>query len=423
MDHQQIYAAVHDPAGDPGTSMGAEEAWRRVADVLDAGHARIRAAVGASAKDWIGGAATLVRAAFDPLHAWADITVQDAATVSAQLTDQGFHAAELRRKVPPPMSDEAVRALVNLAPGSMGGLTVSDADVASVASRIHRESSDYHRSVDLMRAYQHDSDRRAGTIDIRTQPPQVVVGEPGSAPTSTAAAPGGSGYAGGSPAGVTSTPGPGFGPGPVGVPPAGAAPPATNRPDAPQARPGPPGPATPGAPGPGGGAVPHPGRQARTAPGPTTTPGRPGGPVPARPAPATPRPVPRLDPGRLPPGFGGRSPGVGSVPLGRVPGVGRLPDAPVPTPKDWRELVRADGPRGAAAEPVAGSARPAGEPRHSSAMYPPMMGAGAGSGGNTRRRPGYLLGDGSYYRDDRWFPPAVITPDDPLPVRDDPQTH
>jgi hypothetical protein len=46
------------------------------------------------------------------------------------------------------------------------------------------------------------------------------------------------------------------------------------------------------------------------------------------------------------------------------------------------------------------------------------FGAGAGAGGQQRehRRPAYLIDDTNAFADDRWFTPAVITPNDPLPV-------
>jgi hypothetical protein len=90
------------------------------------------------------------------------------------------------------------------------------------------------------------------------------------------------------------------------------------------------------------------------------------------------------------------------------------------------------GPRPAGPEPF--GARPAGEPAAArgvaagqptaarpglaGGMYPPLA-AGMGSGGQERerRRPDYLLDDSDAFVDDRWFPPAVITPDDNPPVR------
>lgn len=433
MTHKQLHEAVNDPAGDPGASMAAEEAWTRIAAMLDASHARIRAAVGRSAETWVGMAATAARAAFDPLHAWTALTVDDAATVAAQLTDQSFHAAELRRKLPPPVNEDEVRGALMMQAGPVGALMVSDEEVAEVTSRISTEGPDFQHAVALMHAYQDDSDNRAGVLDIRTQPPQVVVSGPDSAPTRVAEVPSPPAGAGPAPGGAPSVPGPtpapGAGPGPVAVPPPiGSMPGPGGGREAPRTSAPPPvGTGTPAPPAPGARVGPQvrpdapPGRTA-PAPGPAVpggaTPGGFSAPLPGRPAEPTPRPAPsgRLDPHKLPPGFGGRSPGVDPVPLGRSP-AGPAPGGPAP--KDWRELVRAEGPRGAAAEPAHGGARPAGEQRPAGSMYPPMAGGGTGGGGNTRRRPGYLLGDGGYFRDDRWFPPAVMTQDDLLPGQDD----
>jgi hypothetical protein len=46
------------------------------------------------------------------------------------------------------------------------------------------------------------------------------------------------------------------------------------------------------------------------------------------------------------------------------------------------------------------------------------MAAGLGGGQEReRRRPDYLLDDSGAFTDDRWFTPAVITPDDAPPRR------
>ncbi|MDN5858195.1 MAG: hypothetical protein L0H84_06180, partial [Pseudonocardia sp.] len=206
MNHQQLYEAVHDPAGDPGASMAAEEQWQRIAALIDTSRATIRSAVGRSAEDWIGVAAAAARAAFDPLHAWSGLTVDDAATVTAQLTDQGLHAAELRRKLPPPVSEDTIRAAL-VVQNPLGVLGVSDAEVAEVTGRINREGPDFQHAVALMFAYQEGSDRRAGVLDIRTQPPQIAVADPASAPTQPAGL--SSGPAGaGAPSGAGADPAP-----------------------------------------------------------------------------------------------------------------------------------------------------------------------------------------------------------------------
>jgi len=50
-------------------------------------------------------------------------------------------------------------------------------------------------------------------------------------------------------------------------------------------------------------------------------------------------------------------------------------------------------------------------------LYPPLA-AGQGTGSEQeRRRPDYLLDDSDAFADDRWFTPAVITPDDGPPSR------
>jgi hypothetical protein len=47
-----------------------------------------------------------------------------------------------------------------------------------------------------------------------------------------------------------------------------------------------------------------------------------------------------------------------------------------------------------------------------------MAGGAMSAQGRDRRRPDYLIDDTDAFADDRWFTPAVITPDDvPPPVR------
>jgi hypothetical protein len=45
------------------------------------------------------------------------------------------------------------------------------------------------------------------------------------------------------------------------------------------------------------------------------------------------------------------------------------------------------------------------------------MGGGVNAQGQERRRPHYLIDDTDAFADDRWFTPAVITPDDGPPTR------
>ena len=75
--------------------------------------------------------------------------------------------------------------------------------------------------------------------------------------------------------------------------------------------------------------------------------------------------------------------------------------------------------------PVASEPQPRGTaPRSGGAlpgpagMYPPMMSGMAGTPQeNEHRRPDYLIDDTDAFADDRWFPGAVITPDDVPPPR------
>jgi hypothetical protein len=48
-------------------------------------------------------------------------------------------------------------------------------------------------------------------------------------------------------------------------------------------------------------------------------------------------------------------------------------------------------------------------------LYPPLAAGTAGAQERERRRPDYLLDDSDAFVDDRWFTPAVITPDDGPP--------
>jgi hypothetical protein len=89
-----------------------------------------------------------------------------------------------------------------------------------------------------------------------------------------------------------------------------------------------------------------------------------------------------------------------------VPGGRPVPEAPVRA----APLGERAGP--VVTEPAARS--PA--PRHGGSlvpgMYPPLAaGMGAGSQDREHRRPPFLTDDTGAFTDDRWFPPAVITPD------------
>jgi hypothetical protein len=101
--------------------------------------------------------------------------------------------------------------------------------------------------------------------------------------------------------------------------------------------------------------------------------------------------------GGIPGGFGGIEP---TSPRGGVPGA-------IPTEG---ESVRP----GAAPSTTTGAN--AGRTAGSHGFFPP----GAGSGGaqsREHRRPPYLVDDTDAFGDDRYFTPAVITPDDYIPRR------
>ena len=116
-----------------------------------------------------------------------------------------------------------------------------------------------------------------------------------------------------------------------------------------------------------------------------------------------------------PAGPGARDPGA------RTPGVidadRALPPGTRTTEPPGARPITDPAPRPAATgTPPPTGTRP-GFPGAAGPMYPPMA-AGMGAGSEReRRRPDYLLDDSDAFTDDRWFPPAVITPDDSPPVR------
>ncbi|MHA6630744.1 hypothetical protein ACU61A_35350, partial [Pseudonocardia sichuanensis] len=90
-------------------------------------------------------------------------------------------------------------------------------------------------------------------------------------------------------------------------------------------------------------------------------------------------------------------------------GVRSTPEAPVrggPAPSG---VGTEPAPRAAPRSPLTG---------HPAGLYPPPIAPGmAGGQEREHRRPDYLLDDSDAFADDRWFPPAVITPDDDPPTR------
>jgi hypothetical protein len=131
---------------------------------------------------------------------------------------------------------------------------------------------------------------------------------------------------------------------------------------------------------------------------------------------APPRPTP-------PPSWRDIVPGGPTAPGARFPAPG-APDPDRALPPGTRAAPEVPGAR-PAAEPAARAAatgppaatRP-GFPGAAGGLYPPLgAGLGGGRAEQERRRPDYLLDDTDAFGDDRWFTPAVITPDDGPPPR------
>ncbi|HYH28753.1 MAG TPA: hypothetical protein VD903_00060, partial [Pseudonocardia sp.] len=131
--------------------------------------------------------------------------------------------------------------------------------------------------------------------------------------------------------------------------------------------------------------------------------------------------------GVVPGGVPGGVPGDVREPAGRVPAVGGDQDRALPpggsraTPEPpGRATAVGDRPGAGVAEPAArGPAPRPSATGHLGGMYPPPLatGAAAAGQGQEHRRPDYLLDDTDAFADDRWFPPAVITPDHVPPIR------
>ncbi|GAA2555861.1 hypothetical protein [Pseudonocardia hydrocarbonoxydans] len=432
MTHAQLDAAVRAGPG-PGASMAAEQLWRRVSEIVEAGEARMHAATSRSADGWQGGAGDAARSGLHQLNAWAREAATDAHnTVSAMLA-QGVSAGRLRSSMPAPNTEQLAAARdaadVDLFDeGVQRGLLAVEEEARWRAESARRVMEDYHF---------HSLDNRR-LMDFWTVPPTVVVeaataaggGPGGGGPGGTGFAPAGFGAAGPGAAGPgaaglgaagpaatgSGVAGSGVaGPGAVGGP-VGAAVPVDGA-----------GPATGGAAASGaGGSAPTgsaggAGRGAGAGGGAGAAPGAAG--LPPRPVASSPGglasgagsptrtgAVPPIR-GRadLPVGAGGRGPRAG--PGAAAPsGAGvrpAVPRPPTPSPT-WRDLVAGSrdaaapratepAPRGGAPvrpelrAPVEPASRAAGGSGHG--VYPPMAGAGGGGAGEGRRRPSYLVDD------------------------------
>jgi hypothetical protein len=458
--HQEIFDAVRQGPG-AAISTSAVGAWTRTEALITQIDQRITAAINGSRAGWEGRAADVTRSAMTPLGQWALDAANDAKITASAVETQGAQAEELRAQMPPPLTAEQnaemQRALTDPT-YIFHGLD----DMQRIEEQAANEAA---RAVELMDQYTNNSYENRRNMDFWTFPPQVtvvtdpvgpgpggpgVLGVPGPgvpgpvapAPTAPAEvlppAPGATPPPPGAavPPGVTPPvpPGaPGAAPGapsatPVpsaAVPPLPGQPPGANAPGpGPAVSPTQTPPAVPPAPtAPGGppGGAPPPGSVIPTGPG-AVPPGRPGGTTPGGVRPVVPGPPPRATPQPswrdvIPNGSGTRDPGA------RIPAPGVI-DADRALPPGGRAGVEPPGarpvaeqaPRPAAAA-VSTGARP-GFPGAMGPMYPPMAAGMGGAGAEReRRRPDYLLDDSDAFADDRWFPPAVITPDDGPPVR------
>ncbi len=449
--HDQIWAMVE--PGNPATaSENASFAWMKTQILIQSIEERLSAVASGTAADWEGAAANASRGAVSALGQWAIDGAAGARNIANTLVDQTHEALIVQQRMPPPQT-QALSAEWDKFWSDPGYVVANALDgFADLRALEEQAENDAQRARDLMAQYEARSrGEHIPRMQDMTPPPEVTAGV-----AAAAVPPGGSGGTGpGLGAPVPAGPGsaapvgpagvPGAPPPPVGgVPPLPGAPGATPlavptapaaqaplpepganipgaqaaTPPAAQGAPGPgPGTTGPGAPGvipPGTNATPsqRPDRSAippppgvpsaQSAPlpggaGPAGTPGGPGTPRPAPPAAPLPgwRDVVQSNAGS---GTGGNSqrppaPGVRAVPEAplRAAPFGERPGAGV------TEAARSAG------------ARPGGG--FGAGMYPPMAGMGAGGQEREHRRAPFLTDDTDAFADDRWFPPAVITPD------------
>jgi hypothetical protein len=450
LTHEELWAMVQQ--GDPvAASEAASFAWMKTQLLIQSIEERLAAVVSGTVADWEGAAATASLGAVSTLGQWAIEGAAGARNIGQTLLDQSHEALHVRQQMPPPRT-EALSAEWDKFWKDPGYVVEHAFDgFADLRALEEQAANDAQRARELMAQYEARSrGEHIPRMQDMTPPPQVTAGiGPAAAP------PGGPGVtapglgtpvpAGVAPVGLAGAPGvppppvgevpPPPGPGAPGAPPA-AVPPVPPSQAAPVPGRNPPGaaatpPATRPTPVPGQGTT-GPGTPAGTPPGTSVTPpqraDRTTGPTPPG-LPSTPS-APR-------PG----GPGTGAAPPGGVRPV--VPRAPAPAPlPGWRDVVQSNPGTGAAphrppapvgrpvpeapvraaplgeragpgvAEPAARSPAPRYGGSHVPGMYPPLA-AGMGAGGQDRehRRPPFLTDDTGAFADDRWFPPAVITPD------------
>lgn len=421
LTHDEIYAAVHKGPG-AAVSTPAEDAWKETEALILRIDERIASAMAASQASWEGSAADATRSAMTPLGQWALDAARSAKLTAGAVTGQGLQANYVRENMPEPVTDQR-NAMIGDALTDPTYIFHGLDDLQAVEEDGANRAA---RAVELMNTYTDNSAVNRQFWVPAPFPPQVTVVTDVAA--AGAAAPGATGVPT-PPADVAPPPPPGVPPVPPGVvPPVPPGTPPTAPPTAqvpvapvpppvvPQARPergdrpgaGPPAaPAFPAGPG----RQPPAGSTPPVGPG-TGVPGRPGGgPRPVVPGPSRPAP---------PPSWRDVLPGGSTAPGTRFPGPGgAVPDQPLPL-----------GARSATPEPP--GARPAGEPAARAVapgspaparpggiggLYPPLAAGMTAAQERERRRPDYLLDDSDAFVDDRWFTPAVITPDDAPPPR------
>jgi hypothetical protein len=429
LTHDEIYATVHQGPG-AAVSKPAEDAWKQTEALILRIDERIASAMVASQASWEGNAADATRSAMTPLGQWALDAARSAKLTAGAVTGQGLQASYVRENMPEPVTEQR-NAMIGDALTDPTYIFHGLDDLQAVEQDGANRAA---RAVELMNTYTDNSAVNRQFWVAAPFPPQVtVVTDVAAAGPAGVGAPGATGVPT-PPADVAPPPPPGVPPVPPAVVP--PVPPAGTPPGAPPAAP--PTVQVPVAPVPPS-LVPQalPPRGDRPAAGPLATPAGPAG----RPAGSTQPPVPPTGPGTSAPG----RPGGGPRPV--VPG----PPRPA-QPPGWRDVIprgpsapgtRFPGPGGAVPDqvlppgtrsstPEPPGARPAGEPAARAVapgtpaatrpgaiggLYPPLGAGMTAAQERERRRPDYLLDDSDAFVDDRWFTPAVITPDDGPPAR------
>jgi len=445
--HEQIWAMVQQ--GDPvAASEAASFAWMKTQLLIQSIEERLSAVVSGTAADWEGAAADAARGAVSTLGQWAIEGAAGARGIGQTLLDQSHEALHVRQHMPEPRT-QALSAEWDRFWMDPGYVVENVFDGFSDLRTLEEQvDNDARRARDLMTQYETRSrGDNIPRLQEMTPPPQVTVeigpaapptGGPGitATPPGVPAPVGPAGVAPVAPTGVPGVPPPPAGE--VPIPPSAVPPGSPTTPGGPGATPAAPPTATPPVPPaqtppfptpPGSAtapaATPPPAQAVPFPPPGTTGPGIPTARPPAAPgSPVAPPPLPGPTPS--PPRPGTTTPPPAPRPGGATPLPGSTPS--------WREVVQSNGggpgtrsgpeaplrpaPFGerTSAGVAEAAARPAAAPRPGATatpgMYPPLA-AGMGAGGQDRehRRAPFLIDDTGAFADDRWFPPAVITPD------------